>query len=83
MKSDLDYWIALDKRKERILRTIANVKCGVCGRVFNGKKAARFVLCSKCYRKKFMDSLKSGSISAQKIRENEKAQRGGNDERHD
>lgn len=81
MKSDLDYWIALDKRKERVLKTIAKVKCAVCGKIFNGKKAARFVLCSRCYRKKFMDSLKSGSISAQKIRENKKAQRGGNNER--
>lgn len=79
MKSDLDYWIALDKRKERYLKNTTEVKCKRCGKGYLGYKLTKMPLCSKCYREKFMEGLKNG---AKALVKRNKAQRGGNDERH-
>lgn len=78
MKSDLDYWIAIDKRKERYLKMRTEQKCKMCGTKCTVYKFTKMPLCRECYRRKFMDSLKAGQPKAVIA---SKAQRGGNNER--
>ena len=82
MKSDLDYWIALDKRREHFIRRMILVPCSKCGKKYLTKRNPRIKIfeCGECYRKRLCEA---GKRSVREIlrKRKEKAQRGGNDER--
>lgn len=58
MKSDLDYWIALDKRREHYLRHMILVPCSKCGKKYLTKRNTKIFECADCFRKRLSEAGK-------------------------